>query len=44
MTNDEFLGALEELIFRAKTQEGYLEYIKDDIKDLIEEDEEDRDD
>ncbi len=35
MTDDEFLGFLRELIDRANREEGYLEYLKEDVVKLI---------
>ena len=40
MSNEEFLCALRDLIQRAENEEGYLEYLKDDVKELLEKEEE----
>jgi len=37
MTKEEFLDALKNIIQRAENEEGYIEYMFDDVQDLIDE-------
>ncbi|GAG64902.1 unnamed protein product, partial [marine sediment metagenome] len=41
-TDNEFYGSLRELLHRANTEEGYLEYLKEDVDKLIKDYEEEK--